>query len=268
MNQVTNATHTGTTSARALVDRARAEIELRVRPWLHRREGIASVCLAIVLFWVLWGPLGTPVLMAALLTAFAVVLVSLVAELWESRTVPPAPAFSVVRGPVEGCIELQRDENAGFWRDTRGFLWASRVWFVGTGCPPCRLRPETYGQLRAWRAQGDLPVFITRTRERQWWWWRSEFYWESGDYEPEDVRALLEMLDRDDEQGIEWELDFHLGDRIPDDVKRLVYERDRGRCLACGSNELIQYAHVVPASMGGSNEPENVRLLCGACNRR
>ena len=51
-------------------------------------------------------------------------------------------------------------------------------------------------------------------------------------------------------------------------VKRLVYERDRGRCLACGSDELIQYDHVVPWSMGGGNEPQNIRLLCAGCNRR
>jgi 5-methylcytosine-specific restriction endonuclease McrA len=76
------------------------------------------------------------------------------------------------------------------------------------------------------------------------------------------------MLERDDEQGIEWELDARLAAPIPEDVKSLVYERDEGRCLACGSDELIQYDRVVPWSMGGGNEPQNIRLVCAGCNRR
>ena len=76
------------------------------------------------------------------------------------------------------------------------------------------------------------------------------------------------MLECDDEQGLEWELGVHVAEPIPVEVKRFVFERDRGRCLACGSEELIQYAHVVPSSVGGGNEPENVRLLCAGCNRR
>ena len=76
------------------------------------------------------------------------------------------------------------------------------------------------------------------------------------------------MLERDDEQGIEWELDARLADPMPEGVRRLVYERDGGRCLACGSGELIQYDRVVPWSMGGRNEPQNIRLLCAECNRR
>jgi hypothetical protein len=226
------------------------------------------VSLAVLLFCILWGPVGAPLLTDILLAAFAIVVVSLAAQLWESQTAPHPPAFSLVRGEVDGAVELQRDENAGFWRDTRGFLWASRVWFAGTGCPPCRLRPETYLRLRAWRDEGDLPVFVARTRERQWWWWRNAFYWESGDYEPEDVRTLLVMLERDDEQGIEWEVEFHLAGPIPEQVRRLVFERDGGRCMACGSGELIQFNHVVPCSMGGSNEVQNIRLLCAGCNRR
>jgi 5-methylcytosine-specific restriction endonuclease McrA len=76
------------------------------------------------------------------------------------------------------------------------------------------------------------------------------------------------MLERADEQGIAWELDARLAEPIPEDVKRVVYERDGGRCLACGSDQLIQYDHVVPWSMGGRNEVQNIRLLCAGRNRR
>jgi hypothetical protein len=243
------------------------EIHGRINPWLQTREGVAAAGLAAVVFCVLWAAVSAPLHTDLLAAAFAIVLVSLGARLWESRTAPLAPAFSVIHDDVDIGVELRYDENAGFWRDKRGFLGARRVWFAGTGCPPCRLRPDIYLRLRAWRDQGDLPVFVARARERQWWWWRDAFYWESGDFEAEDVEGLLLMLERHDEQGLEWELDVRVAEPIPVEVKRFVFERDRGRCLACGSEELIQYAHVVPSSMGGGNDPENVRLLCGGCNR-
>jgi HNH endonuclease len=264
---VTGPKHMSTTVGGGVIDRVAAELHDRVGPWLQTREGVASASVSVIVFWLLWGAAGAPLLTALLGAAFAIILVSLAARLWESRTAPDAAAFSRIKDPVDGRVELQQDPNAGFWRDSRGFLWGSRIWFAGTGCPPSQLRPDTYLRLRAWRDRGDLPVFVARAHRRQWWWWRNAFYWDSGDCGPEDVAALLVMLERGDEQGIEWEFDARLAEPIPEDVKRLVYERDRGRCLACGSEELIQY-HVVRWSMGGRNEPRNIRLLCAGCNRR
>jgi hypothetical protein len=252
----------------AVIDRVAAELHNRVRPWLHTREGIAAASVSVGVVWILWTIMGAPFLTGLLGGAVVIILISLAARLWESRTAPHAAAFSRIEHPVDGDVELQQDPNAGFRRDSRGFLWGNRIWFAGTGCPPSQLRPDTYLRLRAWHDQGDLPVFVARSRRRQWWWWRNTFYWESGDFGPADVAALLMMLERDDEQGIEWELDAHLAEPIPEDVKRLVYERDMGRCLACGSDELIQYDHVVPWSMGGGNDAQNIRLLCAGCNRR
>lgn len=56
--------------------------------------------------------------------------------------------------------------------------------------------------------------------------------------------------------------------RIPDDVKLLVWRRDEGRCVKCGSTTELQYDHIIPVSLGGGSSPENVELLCGPCNRR
>jgi hypothetical protein len=264
---VTGVKQTSTTAAEAAVDNLAAELRNRVVPWLQTREGLASAGFATLVLWILWAPVSAPFVADLLCAACAVVLVSLGARLWESRTAPRAPAFSLTKESGTGGVVLQRDRNAGFWRDKRGFLWDGRVWFVGTGCPPFRLRPETYRRLRAWCEEGDLPVFVVRARGRQWWWWRNAFYWESGDYGSEDLRALLLMLDRDDEQGLEWELKLRPAKPIPEDVKRLVFKRDGGRCLVCGSNELIQYARGVPRSQGGGNDPHHIRLVCAGCTR-
>ena len=252
----------------AVIDRVAAELHNRVGPWLHTREGAASASVSVVVFWIVWAALDTPLVTALLVAASAMILVSLSARLWESGTAPDAAEFSRTNDPADGSVELRQDPSAGFWRDSLGFLWGNRIWFAGTGCPPCELRPGTYRRLRAWHDRGDLPVFIARERRRQWWWWRNAFYWESVDCGPEDVAALLMMLERDDEQGIAWELDARMAEPIPDAVRRLVYERDLGRCLACGSDELIQYDHIARWSLGGGNDPRNIRLLCAGCKRR
>jgi hypothetical protein len=53
---------------------------------------------------------------------------------------------------------------------------------------------------------------------------------------------------------------------IPDDVKLLVWARDAGRCVRCGSKENIHYDHIIPHSRGGGDAPENLQILCRKCN--
>ena len=63
--------------------------------------------------------------------------------------------------------------------------------------------------------------------------------------------------------------------RIPECVKRKVRGRDEDRCafvsregVRCGERKFLQFDHVVPWSLGGrSDDPGNVRRLCGAHNR-
>ena len=54
---------------------------------------------------------------------------------------------------------------------------------------------------------------------------------------------------------------------IPDDVKMFVWQRDGGRCVQCGSQENLEYDHIIPVSKGGSNTARNIQLLCEKCNR-
>ena len=58
-------------------------------------------------------------------------------------------------------------------------------------------------------------------------------------------------------------------------MRRQVWERDRGCCSyvdrgsgrRCGSRHLPEIDHVVPYALGGSAEPDNLRLLCAAHHR-
>ncbi|MHB8637962.1 MAG: HNH endonuclease [Fimbriimonadaceae bacterium] len=54
---------------------------------------------------------------------------------------------------------------------------------------------------------------------------------------------------------------------IPRSVQSFVWRRDGGRCVQCGSNERLEFDHIVPHSRGGSNTERNIQLLCERCNR-
>jgi hypothetical protein len=54
---------------------------------------------------------------------------------------------------------------------------------------------------------------------------------------------------------------------IPTTVKVEVWQRDRGKCVLCGSDKNLHYDHVIPFSKGGSSlTAENIRLLCAKHN--
>ena len=54
---------------------------------------------------------------------------------------------------------------------------------------------------------------------------------------------------------------------ISDVTKREVWQRDGGKCRACGSTERLEYDHKKPVSKGGTSEPSNIQILCRPCNR-
>lgn len=48
--------------------------------------------------------------------------------------------------------------------------------------------------------------------------------------------------------------------------KELVYERDQNKCQKCGSVVDLTIDHIIPRLQGGSNELDNLQLLCRQCN--
>lgn len=59
-----------------------------------------------------------------------------------------------------------------------------------------------------------------------------------------------------------------VGRVISQEVKDLVWNRDSGKCIQCGSNEKLKFDHIIPLPKGGSNTYRNIQLLCEQCNRK
>lgn len=53
---------------------------------------------------------------------------------------------------------------------------------------------------------------------------------------------------------------------ISDVIRHLTYRRDGSACLRCGSREQLSIDHLRPRSLGGSDDPANLRTLCISCN--
>lgn len=54
---------------------------------------------------------------------------------------------------------------------------------------------------------------------------------------------------------------------IPSDIKRVVWERDGGKCVECGASDNLHFDHDLPFSKGGSSiTVDNVKILCARHN--
>jgi hypothetical protein len=49
--------------------------------------------------------------------------------------------------------------------------------------------------------------------------------------------------------------------------KKLLKEFDK-KCCNCGSDELVEYHHIVPLSLGGTNNLTNIAPLCYDCHKK
>jgi tellurite resistance protein len=50
------------------------------------------------------------------------------------------------------------------------------------------------------------------------------------------------------------------------DVRQRVWQKYGGRCAECGATQYLEFDHIIPHAKGGSNDENNVQLLCRGCN--
>lgn len=48
----------------------------------------------------------------------------------------------------------------------------------------------------------------------------------------------------------------------------LIFKRDGNKCLSCGTYNNLSIDHIIPKSLGGKNNHDNLQTLCIKCNRK
>ncbi len=87
-------------------------------------------------------------------------------------------------------------------------------------------------------------------------------------YDEEGEITFLRAAVANAEAAIEYQKNGPEREPIPDDVKLLVWSRDGGACIRCGSRERLQFDHIIPVAKGGASSADNIQLLCQPCNLR
>jgi len=111
---------------------------------------------------------------------------------------------------------------------------------------------------------------IRETREKV----EAEIRKEREDKKVQNLRNILdkEGEEYEDEEEDEDDIDFELKEKkrkpISQSVKDKVWRRDEGKCVSCGSNENLEFDHIIPHSKGGADTYRNLQLLCEPCNRK
>jgi hypothetical protein len=85
-------------------------------------------------------------------------------------------------------------------------------------------------------------------------------------YDEETELSSLRAAVANIEAAIEFKKSGVRRDPIPEDVKLLVWARDGGCCVRCGSKEGLHFDHIIPVVKGGGNSEENIQILCQTCN--
>lgn len=85
-------------------------------------------------------------------------------------------------------------------------------------------------------------------------------------YDDEAGLASLRAAVANLEAAIEYSKSGPRRDAIPEDVKLVVWTRDGGACVRCGSKQNLQFDHIIPLAKGGGNSEANIQILCQTCN--
>lgn len=164
---------------------------------------------------------------------------------------------------------LRKDASARFER--RG-LFSNKYVFVYAKRESTALRKTEYEAIID--GQQYDPVLLVDDGEvgRKWWLFQGVFYWEDEGLIEREVKALILSRHRKDRNRVELAVAAMDGqttarERISSAVQTMVWNRDGGKCVKCGSQHRLEFDHIIPLAKGGSNSARNLQLLCERCNR-
>jgi hypothetical protein len=121
------------------------------------------------------------------------------------------------------------------------------------------------------------PIALEEMNGRFWWLYKGSFFSSSEELELDEVKVLVEEQESRKRSKIarakavmamsEDASPDNQRKAIPREVKVFVWQRDQGKCVQCGSNENLEFDHIIPHSLGGADTERNLQLLCSGCNR-
>ena len=166
-------------------------------------------------------------------------------------------------------VSSGRIEQSGFW------IFSTRRFFTSKSQHFSLSASEYKRAAREVQASGAAR--IGEDGDRVLWWTDAGLFWADAELSGEDVELLV--WDRQRRQGArldrlrkirarDEDVAEARRERIPDEVRAFVWERDAGQCTRCGAEDDLQFDHVIPVAKGGGGAIDNIQILCGDCNRQ
>jgi hypothetical protein len=182
----------------------------------------------------------------------------------------------ISRNAQKYCQEISQIDPT-----TRGYFWSEHQDCERLLCI------EILDDSEIWKSSEGSPVFVSKQylwsldpRDSsfiRYWIFKNRIFEEnhSDDYSMEERKLLvMEEFDRERLQFEKLHAKFFKTEiskanrvKIPSEIRIFVWQRDGGRCVECGTNENLEYDHIIPFAKGGSSTERNLQLLCANCNR-
>lgn len=116
------------------------------------------------------------------------------------------------------------------------------------------------------RGRGDKVAMACRVCSGRMMISPSQLRWNSPSWQP--IHSSCIPIEKERKREALKEMRLKLSGKrrsIPLKVKRVVLERQK-ECQICGSLNNLQIDHILPVSLGGTNDLDNLRVLCRQCN--